>query len=446
MYVSSDEEAAGLPRPGHDPSPRLLNHLAARRARAAAMTATIVGSAAVLGGCGTLSTMDVPARASVPPLASSLPVPPAGTPLPRTDGVGGLLRPKARWLPAQWSDLPGWEADRVSDWWPALWKSCIKPAAGWAAVCADVKKLGADWGQQVDDGFVRQWVQSQLQPWRVTTLDGLGSGLMTGYFEPLLEGRRTPDARFRYPLHKAPADLGQRKPHLSRTELETSSEGQSALQGRELVYLADPLEVLLIQVQGSGRIRLLDDPLPNGQPRTIRLAFGGHNDQPYQSVARWLVDQGAFTLEQASWPAIRAWAQQNPGRVPEMMRANPRVVFFREEPLVDPAVGPVGSQGVPLTPGRSIAVDRDSVPLGTPVWLDSTQPQPWSPAAAVSAQPMRRLVMAQDTGGAIQGAVRADFFWGWGEEALAQAGRTKQPLSLWVLWPRQGLDTLTKMN
>jgi len=369
------------------------------------------------------------------PIVSATPPPAPGSVLPQPDGSGGLLRPKAHWMPAQWAELPGWQNDRISEWWPALWKGCVKPAAGWAGTCAEVRKLGANWGQQVDDGFVRQWVQSQLQPWRVTTLDGSGSGLLTGYFEPLLEGRRQADARFQYPLHRAPADLGQRKPYFSRSELETSPDGRAAMAGRELVYLADPLDVLLIQVQGSGRVRLLDELNAQGQPRTVRLAFAGHNDQPYQSVARWLVDQGAFPLEQASWPAIRNWATQNPARVPEMMRANPRVVFFREEPLTDPEAGPLGAQSVPLTPGRSIAVDRDSIPLGTPVWLDTTVPQAWS-AVPPPAQALQRLVMAQDTGGAILGAVRADFFWGWGDEALAQAGRTKQPLALWVLWPR----------
>ena len=412
----------------------LMTCVAAARPARLLVTSLIVGS---LAGCGLLSTMHVPPPGQpARPIASTARMPAPGSSLPQTDGTGGLLRPKARWLPAQWTDLPGWDSDRISDWWPAMWKSCIKPATGWASVCADVNKLGANWGTQVDDGFVRQWVQSQLQPWRVTTLEGAENGLMTGYFEPLLDGKRQPDARFRYPLHKAPADLGQRKPHLSREELEMSTEGQAALTGRELVYLADPLDVLLIQVQGSGRVRLLDEPNGGGQPRVVRLAFGGHNDQPYQSVARWLVNQGAFTLDQASWPAIRTWAQQNPSRIPEMMHANPRVVFFREEPLTDPGVGPVGSQGVPLTPGRSIAVDRDSIPLGTPVWLDSTQPQAWSALPPLLTQPIRRLVMAQDTGGAILGAVRADFFWGWGDEALAHAGRTKQPLSLWVLWPR----------
>lgn len=347
-----------------------------------------------------------------------------------------LLRAKARWVQAGWSDLPGWQADRLGQWWPALVKGCAKPSAGWHKLCDEARRLGPDWGERVGDDFVRQWVETQLQPWRVTSLDGQATGLLTGYFEPLLEGRRTPDARFAWPLHRPPAGLGQRKPFFSRAELESTPEGRAAIAGREVVWLADPLDVLLIQVQGSGRVRLLDEFTPQGAPKVVRLAFAGHNDQPYQSVARWLVDQGAFTLEQASWPAIRTWAQANPARVGEMMAANPRVVFFREEALTDPASGPNGAQGVPLTPGRSIAVDRDSVPLGTPVWLDSTMPQTWVAGGLPPPSPLRRLAMAQDTGGAILGAVRADFFWGWGDEALAQAGRTKQPLAMWVLWPR----------
>jgi membrane-bound lytic murein transglycosylase A len=407
------------------------------------------GAAVLLSACGHLPWIDrqgpgAPVRTVQPPVAMATPIPrPApGVMLPQPDGAGGLWRPKAHWAPARFDELPGWRADRLADWWPALWQSCGRPNAGWGSVCTEVRKLGAGWAQEVDEDWVRQWVQSQLQPWRVTQIDGAaGSGLMTGYFEPLLEARRQPDARFQYPLHRAPADLGSRKPYFSRAELETSTEGRGAVAGRELVYLADPLDVLMIQVQGSGRVRLLDEPGANGQPRVVRLAFAGHNDQPYQSVARWLVDQGAFTLDQASWPAIRNWAQQNPGRIAEMMRANPRVVFFKEEPLPDPQLGPSGAQGVPLTPGRSIAVDRDSIPLGTPVWLDSTVPQPWVPPAAPGApgpmqQPLQRLVMAQDTGGAIVGSVRADYFWGWGDEAFTQAGRTKQGLAMWVLWPK----------
>lgn len=394
--------------------------------------------AAIVGTLAACTSVPLPPPQKPAPVVTPTPSPPPAVPGPGRTGPipGALQRTKSQWAPARWEDLPGWDTDRIREWWPALHRSCLKPVNGWAGLCTEVRRLGAAWGGQVDDGFVRQWVQGHLQPWRVVGLDGVSDrGLLTGYFEPMLEGRRRPEGRFQHPVHRPPADLAQRRPHLSRTALETTAEGRAALAGRELVWLADPLDVLLVQVQGSGRVRVLDEPDAQGRPRVVRLAFGGHNDQPYQSVARWLVDQGAFPLEQASWPAIRQWAAQNPTRVGEMLRANPRVVFFKEEPLPDPEVGPVGAQGVPLTPGRSIAVDRDSIPLGTPVWVDSTVPQPWS--ATPSAQPpLRRLVMAQDTGGAILGAVRADFFWGWGDEALALAGRTKQPVALWVLWPR----------
>jgi membrane-bound lytic murein transglycosylase A len=158
------------------------------------------------------------------------------------------------------------------------------------------------------------------------------------------------------------------------------------------------------------------------------VAYAGHNDQPYQSVGRWLIDQGELPAAQASWPAIRAWAKQHPNRINELLWSNPRFVFFREEALPDPQRGPVGAQGVALTPGRSIAVDPTSIPYGAPVWLDSTEP--------LTNTPLRRLVLAQDTGSAISGAVRADYFWGWGADTEAQAGRMKQPLRLWVLWPR----------
>ena len=149
--------------------------------------------------------------------------------------------------------------------------------------------------------------------------------------------------------------------------------------------------------------------------------------RPYQSIGRWLLDQGE--LRDASWPGIRAWLMQNPQRTAELLWRNPRVVFFKEEPLndFDAAFGPRGAQGVPLTPGRSIAVDPDSIPYGTPVWLASVGPS----------LSLQRLVLAQDTGSAITGALRADYFVGWGAQAGELAGRLKQPLRLWVLWPKQ---------
>ncbi|WP_332687892.1 MltA domain-containing protein [Devosia sp.] len=208
-----------------------------------------------------------------------------------------------------------------------------------------------------------------------------------------------------------------------RDLLTLPAEQMAGLRGREIAYVADPLDALVLQIQGSGRLRIAE---ADGSQRTVRLAFAGTNDQPYRSVGNWLLSQGA--LRDASWPGIKAWTVQNPQRVNEMLWSNPRTVFFREEALseLDAAFGPRGAQGVPLTPGRSIAVDRDSIPYGTPVWLASSGP-------LVNLQ---KLVLAQDTGSAIVGAVRADYFAGTGGEAGDMAGRLKQPLRLWVLWPK----------
>jgi membrane-bound lytic murein transglycosylase A len=260
---------------------------------------------------------------------------------------------------------------------------------------------------------------------RVSTLDGASEGLLTGYFEPLLEARRRPAPGFQVPLHSPPADLSTRRPWWSRQQIETHPAARAALQGREIAYLRHPLDLLILQIQGSGRLDITE---PDGRRRLVRMAFAGHNDLPYQSVGKWLIEQGELRAFEASWPGIKAWALANPRRQQEMMWVNPRYVFFREEALPQPEVGPKGAQGVPLLPGRSIAVDPLSIPYGTPVWLASTDP--------LGGPPLQRGVVAQDTGSAIVGAVRADYFAGWGELAEAQAGRMKQPLRLWVLWPR----------
>ncbi|HYN59718.1 MAG TPA: MltA domain-containing protein [Rubrivivax sp.] len=331
-----------------------------------------------------------------------------------------LQRPRSQWVAVGWDQLPGWSADRSADAWPALQRSCERPAAGWAALCAELRRTGVG-----NDAATRAWLMHRLQPYRVQALDGNAEGLITGYYEPLIDASRSRRAAFQVPLHAPPADLAARRPYWTRQQLDTLPAAQAALRGREIAYVADPLDALVLQIQGSGRLRLLDS---DGRSSIVRLAFAGHNDQPYASVGRWLINQGELRADGANWPAIKDWARRNPKRVQEMLWSNPRVVFFREEPLPDPDIGPRGAQGVALTPGRSIAVDPQSVPYGSLVWLDTTEP--------LSNTALQRLVLAQDTGSAITGAVRADYFWGWGDTAEAQAGRMKQPLRYWVLWPR----------
>ncbi len=357
--------------------------------------------------------------------------PPAPVEERRSPGVAtptaaAVQRAGARWQAVAWSELPGWTADRTREAWIALQRSCERLSAetqrAWQPLCAEALRV-----TPADDAAARAWLERRLQPYRVLPLDAGASdvGLATGYFEPLIEASRVPRGAMRFALHAPPADLATRKPWYTRAQIDNLQAAQAALRGREIAYVADPLDALLLQVQGSGRVRVTE---ADGRVSTVRLAWAGHNDQPYVSVGRWLIEQGEIRPGEASWPAIRDWARRNSQRVSQMLAANPRVVFFREEPLPDPALGPRGSQGAALTPERSIAVDPAAVPLGSPVWLDTTEP--------LTSTPLRRLVLAQDTGSAITGAVRADYFWGWGERAEQQAGRMKQPLRLWVLWPK----------
>lgn len=331
-----------------------------------------------------------------------------------------ILRPRARWVPAGWSDLPGWSDDRTRELWPALLAGCARPAEAWAGVCAQARAL-----KPSDDAQAREFLQRTLQPYRVEALDGQVQGLATGYFEPQLTASRRPREGQQVPLYRPPPDLSARRPYWSREQLDTHPAARAALRGLEIAFLADPLDALLVQVQGSGRLRVTE---PDGRERSSRIVYAGHNDHGYKSVGRWLIDRGEMRSEEASWPAIRDWARRFPERVNELLWSNPRVVFFTEEPLPDESIGPRGAQGVPLTPGRSVAVDPQALPYGTLLWIDSTEP--------LASTPLRRAVMAQDTGSAIVGAVRVDYFWGWGPVAEQQAGRMKQPLRLWALWPR----------
>ncbi len=332
-----------------------------------------------------------------------------------------ITQARSRWVAASWSDLPGLEQDALDQAWNAWLKSCERSAtlpAPLAALCPQVRALSI-----ASSTEQRAWLQNRLQPYRVESLQGDARGLLTAYYEPVVEASRTPTPTFAVPLYAPPAGLASRKPWYTRQEMDTLPEAQSALKGRAVAYVADPIDALILQIQGSGRMRVVQ---PDGSSRTTRLAFAGTNDQPYKSVGKWLLDQGL--VKDASWPGIKAWLAQNPQRQQELLWSNPRMVFFREEPLseMDADFGPRGAQGVALTAGRSIAIDPGSMPYGTPVWLASSGPQ----------TQLQKLVMAQDTGSAITGAVRADYFAGSGAQAGELAGRLKQALQMWVLWPR----------
>ncbi|WP_425549582.1 murein transglycosylase A [Acidovorax lacteus] len=386
------------------------------------MTSTLlrcVLTALIVGTLAACSTPPAPSPSSsgvlVPPPPAPAAAPLAGDdrPLP-----GPIVQPKSRWVPVRWAELPGFQDDALHEAWNAWIRSCERPVAPFVALCAEVRQLSIATLEEQ-----RAWMVARLQPYRVETLEGAAEGLLTAYYEPFLDAARQPGNGFGVPLYRLPAGFGQRKPWYTRQQIDTLPEAQAALQGRAIAWVRDPIEALVLHIQGSGRLRIAE---PDGSTTLVRVAFAGTNDQPYQSVGRWLLDQGL--TRDATWPGIRAWLAQNPQRTQELLWSNPRYVFFREEPLppLDAQFGPRGAQGVPLTPGRSIAVDRLSIPYGTPVWLASPGPQ-----AA-----LQRLVLAQDTGSAIVGAVRADYFTGWGPEAGDIAGRLKQPLRLWVLWPR----------
>lgn len=346
-------------------------------------------------------------------------VPGAPSSFPSQPVSGNVLQqPRSRWTPVAWAELPGLGEDPLGEAWGAWLRSCERPVPLLAPLCTDVRRLG-----QGSDEERRNWMIERLQPYRVETFQSEPVGLLTGYYEPVVEASRLPDARYNVPLYRPPAQLHLRKPWYSRQEMDSLPEAQAALKGREIAWLADPVAALNLQIQGSGRLLVNE---PDGRQRMVRIGYAGTNDQPYRSVGGWL--QQRREIRDASWPSIRQWVAQNPGRVQEMLWANPRVTFFQEQALPESenAVGPRGAQGVPLTAGRSIAVDPGSIPYGTPVWLASAGPQ----------LQLQRLVLAQDTGSAITGAVRADYFVGTGPDASLIAGRLKQPLRLWVLWPR----------
>ncbi len=337
------------------------------------------------------------------------------------------IHPNSRWVAAPWDELLGAFEDDPREAVAAWLASCTRAQVSWRKACSELSAL-----KNADSEVIRIWMMGRLQPYRIEPLAvgnaASSTGLLTGYYEPVLPARREADATFAYPLYRVPADLergGSARTWFTRQEIDTAgSEAQSGLQGRAIAYLQSPLDVLALHIQGSGQLDLLQT---DGTHQRVRLAFAGSNNQPYKSVGAWLRD--THGVRDLSWPAIKAWALTHPEQMNALMWSNPRVVFFKESSASSEGqalVGPKGAQGLPLTAGRSIAVDPKSIPYGTPVWLMSS-------GASVN---LKRLVIAQDTGAAITGAVRADYYVGSGDVAGEIAGKLKQNLQMWALWPK----------
>ena len=319
-----------------------------------------------------------------------------------------------------WQALPGWQDDDLSQAWPAWLKSCevLRKRSGevnWRELCTQATSLSPR-----DTQSIRRYFESNFQAYEIRNSSGSETGLITGYYEPVMNGSQTRTSTYNVPLYAYPNAWKKSRPNPGPTRAELISSG--VLQGSEIAWVQDPVAAASMQIQGSGKIRLQDG-------RILRLGFAGTNEQPFKSSAQWLIDRKEMTRGEASMQGISQWAKRNPDRVNEMLNANPRFVFFKELPSnVDADLGPNGALGVPLTSERSIAVDLQAMPLGAPVFLATTRP--------LSNQPMQKLVMAQDTGKAIVGGVRADYYWGSGDAAGEIAGRMKQNGKMWLLLPR----------
>jgi len=383
--------------------------------------------AALVAGCQT-----VPPAPPVRPTPAP-PSPPAVT--------------RAQFTQVEWSALPGWRDDPMAAAWPAFVVGCrallARPAAQtiWQAPCTASTTVDG-----TNTASVRAFFEAHFSPYRIAA-DGNDVGLVTGYYEPLLAGSRTPTPDYPIALYGAPDDLlvvdladlypelkdkrvrgrlqGRKVvPYWSRAELERNPD---LLTGKALAYVADPVEAFFLEIQGSGRVALNDGSV-------MRLGYADQNGHPYRSVARVLIDRGELTRDTASMQAISNWVKAHPDQARALLDENPSYVFFRELPRAAPGSleaaidGPFGSLGVPLVAERTIAVDARFVPLGAPVYLVTTQP--------TSNATIARLTLAQDTGGAIRGPVRADFFWGFGTQAGREAGRMRQDGRMWLLWPK----------
>lgn len=367
----------------------------------------------------------------------------------------------SQYEPLAWSDVAGWADDDHLAAYRTFRTSC-RPIAAQHGPPSDSKALGVSLrdacrvakGLEIGDGTkARAFFEEHFRPLRISRL-GEGEGFVTGYYEPILEGSRTQSDIYSVPVYRRPSNLfvrganqsssglpnkgqvfrkiGRRKlvPYYDRAEIE---DGAIAGRGLEICWLKDPTDLLFAQIQGSARIRLEDGS-------TLRINYDAHNGYPYTAVGRILIDRGIIPKEQMSMQKIREWMEQNPDGAKELRRQNRSYVFFREVQLSDNDEA-VGAQGVPLTPGRSIAVDKSLHVYGTPFFIEGELPID----SEHSKTPFRRLMIAQDTGSAIVGPARADLYFGAGADAGKVSGRLRHNIRFVMLVPKS-LDPVTRAN
>ena len=340
---------------------------------------------------------------------------------------------RAQYIEWSYAALPGWDGLTLEPSLRAFIAGCARAGGPLINACASASTVPPG-----DEAAARRFFETTFTAYALVSSESGDTGTITGYYEPIIRGSRMPSALNRFPIYGVPDDLlvvdlaavapdtrnvrlrgrldGRRVvPYYSRAEIDSRPE---TLRAPVIGWAADPVELFFMQIQGSGQLEL-----ENGE--RVRLAYGDQNGHPYRSLGRHLVERGEMTLDQASMQNIKAWAAANPQKLQDALEVNPSYVFFRE--TADPR-GPIGALGVALVPEYSIAVDRRFIPLGAPLFLATTYP--------LSVDPLMRVVAAHDTGGAIRGVVRADFFWGTGEAAGTLAGRMRQPGKMWLLWPR----------
>jgi membrane-bound lytic murein transglycosylase A len=358
----------------------------------------------------------------------------------------------AQYAPVAWGDIDGWIQDDHLQAYKAFRLSC-KPISAQQRPPADPKPLGislrdpcdaANAAKIVDDPKAKAFFEQHFRPLRISRL-GEENGFVTGYYEPVIDGSRTQTEAYNVPVYRRPSNLfvrgfrqdaaglpnkgqvfrkiGRRKlvPYYDRAEIE---DGAIAGRGLEICWLKNQTDLLFAQIQGSARVKLEDGS-------TIRINYDAHNGYPYTAVGRVLIDRGIIPKEQMSMQKIREWMEQNPDGANELRRQNRSYVFFRQVQLSDQDE-PVGAQGVPLTPGRSIAVDRTLHVYGTPFFIEGELPI----ESEQSKTPFRRLMIAQDTGSAIVGPARADLYFGAGADAGKVSGRLRHNMRFLMLVPK----------